>query len=99
MPAGAAKLAPVVVIGGLSAHVDHAVDRRAAAQQAAAAGQQQKTASDLPSAVATGILVQEQATGYSGRELRKLACDIGKPGVRSAFSFVYGMMTGRIGVL
>ena len=35
-PAGAAKLAPMVVIGGLTAHIDHAVDRRAAAKDAAA---------------------------------------------------------------
>ena len=35
-PAGIAELAPVVVVGRLAAHVDHAVDRRAAAQHLAA---------------------------------------------------------------
>ena len=35
-PAGIAELAPMVVVGGLAAHVDHAVDRRAAADHLAA---------------------------------------------------------------
>ena len=35
-PAGVAELAPVVVVARLAAHVDHAVDRRAAAQHPAA---------------------------------------------------------------
>ena len=35
-PAGVAQLAPAVVVRGLAAHVDHAVDRRAAAQHLAA---------------------------------------------------------------
>ena len=35
-PAGIAELAPVVVVGRLAAHVDHAVDGRAAAQHLAA---------------------------------------------------------------
>ncbi|MNV79421.1 hypothetical protein D3C71_1729740 [compost metagenome] len=32
-PAGTAHLSPEVVVAGLAAHVDHAVDRRAAAEQ------------------------------------------------------------------
>ena len=35
-PAGEAELAPVVVVGGLAAHVDHGVDRRRAADHLAA---------------------------------------------------------------
>ena len=35
-PAGIAELAPVVVVGRLAAHVDHAVDRRAATEHLAA---------------------------------------------------------------
>ena len=35
-PAGVAELAPLVVVARLAAHVDHAVDRRAAAQHLAA---------------------------------------------------------------
>ncbi len=35
-PTGEAELAPAVVIGGLAAHIDHAVDRRAAADHPAA---------------------------------------------------------------
>jgi hypothetical protein len=68
-------------------------------QQAAAAGQMPKQASDLPSVITTGVLIQEQAMGYNRRELLKIARDIGRPGVREAFSFVYKMMTGASGVL
>ena len=35
-PAGEAELAPVIVVGGLPAHVDHGVDRRRAAEHLAA---------------------------------------------------------------
>src|SRR3546814_13334808 len=37
-PADIAQLAPLVVVAGLPAHVDHAVDRRTAAQPPAARG-------------------------------------------------------------
>jgi hypothetical protein len=68
-------------------------------QQAAAAGQQVKTAADMPSMLSIGILVQDQAISYTRKELRKIACDVRKPGVDKAFSMIYGMITGRTGVL
>jgi hypothetical protein len=36
VPAVAAALAPLVIVGGVAAHIDHAVDRRGAAQDLAA---------------------------------------------------------------
>lgn len=68
-------------------------------QQAMAAGQPIKTASDLPSVISIGILVQDQAVNYTRAELQKIASDIKVPGVREAFSFVYKMISGRLGVL
>lgn len=68
-------------------------------QNQQAAQGQTKTASDLPSPIMIGILLQDQATSYSRAELRKIASDIDKPGVKDAFSFVYKMITGQTGVM
>ena len=57
------------------------------------AGGQMKTAS----AFGVGVLIQSEAD-YSRRELRKIASDCGKPGVRDAFGFVYRLMCGDTGI-
>ena len=51
-PAGQAELAPVIVVGGLSAHRDHGVDgRRAADHLAARIGQRAAVEARLPASV------------------------------------------------
>lgn len=51
-------------------------------------------AGSLPSPMALGLLINTQVLDYSRSDMRKLAVDIGIPGVREAFSFIFKKLNG-----
>jgi hypothetical protein len=48
----------------------------------------------LPSPMALGLLISSQVMDYTRGDLRKLAADIGIPGVRAAFRFIRNKLRG-----